>query len=264
MNPYFEITRPLTSFLAALGAVIGAVISGLPFSIFYFFIFLVVFLLSGAGMVINDYYDIEIDRINAPKRPLPSGRIKKEDAFIFGLFLFTLGILFSAFLNIYCFLLAAFNSVLEFLYARRFKKGFLFGNILVSYFTASTFLFGALITFDFKIIWVISSMAFLANMGREIYKGIEDIRGDKKLKLETLPIVSGKKSAREIAQGFIALAIVLSPLPYLSGFLNSIYLKIVSIPNILFLYSFSQPPVKVKFITKVAMYLVLLACLLGI
>ncbi len=107
-------------------------------------------------------------------------------------------------------------------------------------------------------------MAFLANMGREIYKGIEDIRGDKKLKLETLPIVSGKKSAREIAQGFIALAIVLSPLPYLSRFLNSIYLKVVSIPNILFLYSFSQPPVKVKFITQVAMYLVLLACLLGI
>ena len=263
-NPYFEIIRPITSFLAALGAVIGAIISGLPFSIFYFLIFFVLFLLSSAGMVINDYYDIEIDKINAPQRPLPSGRIKREDAFIFGLFLFTLGILLSAFLNIYCFLLAIINSLLEFLYAKHFKKGFLFGNILVSFFTASTFLFGAFLTFDFKIIWVLSLMAFLANMGREIYKGIEDIKGDKKLKLETLPIISGKRSAKEIAQGFIALAVVLSPLPYLSGLLNSLYLRIVSISNILFLYSFSQPPVKTKFITKVAMYLVLLACLLGI
>jgi len=264
MNPYFEITRPLTSFLAALGAVIGAVISGLPFSGFYFLIFLVVFLLSSAGMVINDYYDIEIDKINAPQRPLPSGRIKKEDAFIFSLFLFTLGVLLSAFLNIYCFLLVLLNSVLEFLYARNFKKGFLFGNILVSYFTASTFLFGALITFDFKIILVISLMAFLANLGREIYKGIEDIKGDKKLRLETLPVISGKRSAREIAQGCIALAVVVSYLPYFLGFFDSLYLKMISIPNVLFLYSFSLSPSKFKFISKGAMYLALLAFLFSI
>jgi geranylgeranylglycerol-phosphate geranylgeranyltransferase len=263
MNHYLEIIRPGTSLLAALGAVAGAAISGLPFSVFYLYILLTVFLISGAGMVINDYYDIEIDRINAPQRPLPSGRISKENAFLYSIILFTSGILISTPLGTYCFLLALLNSILEFFYARNLKKRFLVGNILVSYFTASTFLFGALVTFDFKVIWIISLLAFLANMGREIYKAIEDIRGDKKMRLDTLPIAAGIKSAKEIAQGFIASAVILSPLPYLSGLLTSTYMKIVSISNVLFLYSFSQAPSKSKIITKIAMFLVLAACLLG-
>jgi len=264
MNPYLEIIRPGTSFLAGLGAIAGAAISGLPFSILYLYIFLTVFLISGAGMVINDYYDIEIDRINAPQRPLPSARMSRESAILYSLILFSSGILISTLLGIYCFLLALTNSILEFLYSRNFKKRFLVGNVLVSYFTASTFLFGALITFDFKIIWIVCLLAFLSNMGREIYKAIEDVRGDKKMKSDTLPIAAGVKSAREIAQGFIASAIVLSPLPYLSGLLGSLYLKIVSVSNVLFLYSFSQHPRKIKLITKLAMFIVLLACLLGL
>lgn len=264
MNPYLEIIRPGTALLASLGAIIGAIVSGAPLSVFYFYIFWTVFLITGAGMVVNDYYDIEIDKINASHRPLPSGRISKKKALLYCVVLFMAGLALSSLLNIYCFFLAFLNSVLEVLYARNFKKRFLTGNVLVSYFTASTFLFGALITFDFRIIKIVALLAFLANMGREIYKAIEDIRGDKKMKLETLPIVSGVKSAREIAQGFIASAVLLSPLPYLSGLLTGTYLKVVSISNVLFLYSFSQTPKKIKDITKVAMFIVILAFLFGI
>lgn len=262
MSPYVEILRPGTSLLAALGAVIGAIIAGV-YGFVLFYIFLAVFLIAGAGMVINDYYDIEIDRINAPFRPLPSGRISRKNALIYCLFLFSLGLFFSALLNLYCFLLALFNSILEFLYAKRFKRTFLFGNFLVSYFTASTFIFGSFLTLDFKITWILALLAFLANTGREIFKAIDDIRGDKKMKLETLPIVSGVRTAREIAQGFIASAILLSSFPYFSGLLEGAYLKIVSISNFLFLYSFSKEPSEIRRISKIAMYITLLAFLMG-
>jgi len=264
MNPYIEIIRPGTSLLAALGAIIGAVISGAPFSILFLYIFLAVFLITGAGMVLNDYYDLEIDKVNAPHRPLPSERISKREAFSFSGLLFLGGFFFSALLGPYFSLLTLVNSWLEVLYASDFKRRFLIGNIVVSYLAASVFLFGALLTFDFRIVWIISLLAFLANMGREIFKAIEDIKGDREMKLETLPIVAGIRSAREIAQGFIASAVLLSSLPYLSGLLRASYLRIVSLSNILFLYSFSQTPTKIKKITKVAMLIVLLAVLLAI
>jgi len=83
------------------------------------------------------------------------------------------------------------------------------------------------------------------------------------MKLDTLPIAIGINSAKQIAQGFIAGAIVLSPLPYLSGLLNMTYLRIVIISDILFLYSLSKNPTKTKKIAKLAMIIVLLAFLFG-
>ena len=37
--------------------------------------FLVGFFLSGSAMISNDYFDLEVDRVNRPERPLPSGRV---------------------------------------------------------------------------------------------------------------------------------------------------------------------------------------------
>lgn len=263
MNPYLEITRPVNSIMAGLGAIIGAIISGAPFSISFLYVFWAVFFITGAGMVLNDYYDLEIDKINAPHRPIPSGRISQKKALFYSIGLFIAGISFSALINIYCLVLALINSFLLFLYSKKFKRDFLSGNIMVSYFTASTFLFGAFIAFDFKLVLIVSLLAFLSNMGREILKSIEDVRGDKKMKLDTLPIAVGITSAKTIAQGFIASAVILSPLPSLLGFLNTTYLGIVSIADVLFLYSLSQTPSKAQKIAKLAMLVVLLAFLLG-
>ncbi len=261
MNAWIEIIRPATSLLAAIGAVVGAVIAGVPFSIDFVYVFLAVWFVAGAGMVINDYYDIEIDRINAPHRPLPSGRISRKNALSYSVFLFSLGLVFSAFLNIYCFVLVLFNGLIEFFYAKIYKKWWLFGNILVSWLAGSVFIFGGLITFDFRLIWIVSLLAFLSNMGREIFKAIEDVRGDRKMKLDTLPVSSGTKTAKEIAQGFIASAILFSNLPYLSGLLRASYLKIAALGNAIFFYSLYEKPNKVKLMTKIAMLIIVLAIL---
>jgi len=249
--------------MGGLAVITGAIVSGAQVSILFLYAFLAGLFITGAGMVLNDYYDLEIDKINTPHRPLPSGRISQKNALFYSIGLFIIGLFFAALLNIYCLLLALFNIFLEFLYSRKFKRVFLVGNIMVSWFTASTFIFGALITFNLKIVGIMSLLAFLSNMGREIFKCIEDTKGDRKMKLDTLPIAIGINSAKQIAQGFIAGAIIFSPVPYLSGLLNMTYLRIVIISDILFLYSLSQNPTKTKKITKLAMIIVLLAFLLG-
>jgi len=263
MNPYIKIIRPITSIMAGLAVIIGLILSGAQIPILFLYAFLAVFFLSGAGMVINDYYDLEIDKINAPHRPLPSGRISKKNALFYSIFLFMTGIFFSALLNIYCLILALFNTFLEILYSRNLKKFFLLGNVMVSWFAASIFLFGAFVTFDFRIIGLISLLTFLITMGREIYKCIEDTRGDRKMGLDTLPIAIGVDSAKDIARGFIASAILISPLPYVLGFLNISYLIVVSIGSILLLYALYQNSTKITMIIKIAMFIALSAFLFG-
>jgi 4-hydroxybenzoate polyprenyltransferase len=54
--------------------------------------------LYGGGIVFNDIFDLELDKIERPERAIPSGRISLQNAFIFGTMLLLIGII-SAFLN---------------------------------------------------------------------------------------------------------------------------------------------------------------------
>ncbi len=257
---YLEIIRPSICLMSGSAVIIGAVISGAEFSILFLCGFFSVFLITAGGTVINDYYDLEIDKINTPHRPLPSGKISKEKALIYSLFLFILGIIFSAGVNIFCLALALFNTFLLIIYSQKLKQTVLAGNILVSWLTASALLFGAFITFNFEIVFVLALLAFFSILGREIFKDIEDIPGDKARGLKTLPIVVGSALAKKAAQLFIAITILLSPLPYRYFGLN--YLMIIFFVDVLFFYSLFQSPTKAKNIIKIAMAIALAAFLL--
>ena len=53
--------------------------------------------LYGGGVVLNDVFDADLDKIERPERPIPSGLIKKSSAGLFGIVLLLLGILCAAF-----------------------------------------------------------------------------------------------------------------------------------------------------------------------
>lgn len=263
MNPYIEIIRPSISGMAAFGVLVGALVAGAQQVSLISYAIITGFVVSGAGVVLNDYYDYKIDKINAPHRPLPSGRMSKKTALIYSGILFAIGIVFAALINIYCILLVLLNTFLEFSYAKKLKQIAVIGNITDSWFVASTFIFGALITLDLRIVWILSLLAFLSNMGREITKCIEDIKGDKKFGLKTLPIITSVKFSKRIAQALVILAIILSFLPYYLGFFDIKYLVIVLIADALFLVSLFQD-VKINQKTmKIAMVVALVAFLVG-
>lgn len=238
MLSYIEILRPLNGLMAILAVIIGAIVAGVPFSPLHMgiiFASLAAFLQSGAGMVLNDYFDREIDKINRPLRAIPSGRISPNAAKFYAVALFAASLIFAWMINIYAFALATFNLIVFFIYAYDLKKT-PYGHFVVSYLVASVYIFASLIAEKVSaLIIILSCLAFLANAGREIAKGIEDFRGDKKMKAKTFEIEFGKENAAVAGIFLTAAAIFLSPAPLWFGIkLN--YIFVVAIADLIFVY----------------------------
>lgn len=88
-------------------------------------------LIGGGGMVINDIFDVEIDRINKPQRPLPSGAVSAASAALFYAVLSAVGLLLNLFLHSSAQAIATGAVVLIFFYSYRLKSTPLFGNLMV-------------------------------------------------------------------------------------------------------------------------------------
>jgi geranylgeranylglycerol-phosphate geranylgeranyltransferase len=235
LKAYWEILRPFNCMMAAAAAIIGLAIGGGLEPGATALIFLTVFLVTGAGNAINDYYDREIDAINRPKRPIPSGRISARAAFNYSLALFVAGCLFAGLVNQVCLTVAVFNSALLFLYARNLKATPLAGNISVAFLTGSTFLFGGAAAglqglFANQVPFLLS---FLVSMSREIAKDIEDMAGDRLGGARTLPILAGERLSAALATAFALAAVVLG---FFAPF-GKVYLAIVLVADLFFLRS---------------------------
>jgi len=235
LKAYWEILRPFNCMMAAVAAIIGLTVAGELSSKSAALIFLTVFLVTGAGNAINDYYDRDIDKVNRPKRPIPSGRISPERACYYSLALFAAGCLSASLVNQICLLLAAFNSALLVLYARSLKATPLAGNVTVAFLTGSTFLFGGAAAgmhglFANQVPFLLS---FLVSMSREIAKDIEDLAGDMAGGAKTLPILAGERPSAALAAAFALGAVVLS---FFAPF-GRLYLVIVVVADLFFMLS---------------------------
>lgn len=243
MRAHLQLIRSGNCLMGAFAAVIGIIIaySMLNSAVTISFldiplIFLAVFLITGAGNSINDYFDVDIDTVNKPSRPIPSGRIGLSAALYFSLTLFAVGTTLAFIINVTCGLIALFNSLLLIYYARTLKRTALFGNISVGYLTGSTFLFGGAV-FGIEGVMalaVLFLLATFATIAREIVKDIEDIEGDKKDGANTLPIRIGVKKSAYVAASVGILAVLASPIPYLQSMLSPVYLYVVGAADILF------------------------------
>lgn len=268
MIAYLEILRPSICILTIFAVIVGALIGGVSISYYLLITCLVAFLIAGAGNTINDYFDYETDRINKPHRPIPAAKIRRRSALNYSIILFILAIFLVLFLNVYLITLAFFNIGIILVYGRKLKRLPLIGNFGPSWLAASSFLFGNLITGNISItVLLLFLMAFSSNVGREITKSIEDIEGDKRIRMKTLPIVAGKNFAGWIAMIFILFAIIFSPLPYMLNLLSINYLYLVIITDIIFAFScflIFILPKKSQLLMKIAMFIAIVAFLVGI
>lgn len=263
---YLKIVRPLNGLMASFAVFIGFFVGSLGLFLEQSLLLAIasVFFFSSAGIVLNDYFDYEMDKVNAPHRPLPSGKIAKKTALYYSMALFAFAIAIAFFINIYCLGLALLNTVLEILYAWKFKRIALLGNFVDSWFPASSFLYGALAALSLGSVPLLALLAFLANSGREIYGDIEDIKGDLKEKAKTLPIMVGARNARIIANVFVLSAVFLSVLPWYFGILNINYLFVVALADLVFIASMFVKPKQNQFLSKVAMIIAMIAFVVGV
>lgn len=274
---FFELIRLRNCLIGFFGVFVTAILIN-PENLFQESIILAaltVFFLMGAGNMINDYFDSEIDKINKPFRPIPSGRIENENVLMLSIVFFFLGIIIAKNINFYCFLISIINSLLLVFYAKYSKKLLLVSNLGISYLVASIFIFGAFSVAgtinkeQIKILTILTASAFLMTFSREIIKDIEDMEGDKKEYSITLPIKFGVRKAKNLAIFFAIIAILFSAFPFFilsqqSWFFNlQIYGFFIAIADLLFLISLTMHPSLSQRLMVFGMLLALIGFFLG-
>lgn len=236
MNPYLEILRPGNAIMAVIAIFLMAVISG-QFTLEALMAAVVVFLVTGAGNSINDYFDHKIDAINKPERPIPSGRISLKTALIYSISLFIVGIILAFSINFLLGMIAFLSSILMIFYARDLKTKCLIGNLSISFLTGLCFVFGGIAVGQIMVSIYLGFYAFLMTMAREIVKDMEDMEGDKEEGATTLPLVYGTRTSSVIAAFFMIIASLTSPVLYFLGIFNLLYLIILIVAIIVFISS---------------------------
>jgi geranylgeranylglycerol-phosphate geranylgeranyltransferase len=297
MLAYLDIMRPHNSVMAILAVAIGwMLITGfspeLVLAPNLLLAIAAVFLINGAGNVINDYLDLECDRINRPDRPLPSGKIGKRAALAYAVALFSLGVFCAGLINMVTFYIAIINTVMLVVYSLELQNKVFVGNAAVSYMVGSTFLFGGAATgsVDFiKLPLILMLLSFLATFAREVVKDLEDIEGDKKgfLKRATkgpslaerfgvsgseVTLNYNKGRAKIFAAAGLLAAVLISPAPFLMGIFGNAYLFALMPTDCVFLIAFYmtlRSSAKKDYSTisrdiKIGMLLALVSFLIGI
>ena len=173
--------------------------------------------IAAAGNIINDIYDVEVDTINKPKKVLIGKKISEKNATRLFILLNIIGVSIGFYLSnsigkpSFAALFIVFSALL-YVYASYLKGMFLVGNLVVSALVAMSLLIVALFdllpsitienqivqTVVFKIVLYFAVFAFFITFIREIVKDLQDINGDNKAEMNTLPIVLGRRRTVKI------------------------------------------------------------------
>jgi geranylgeranylglycerol-phosphate geranylgeranyltransferase len=183
------------------------------------------FLLSAAALVFNDVFDLKIDRVNQPGRPLPAGAIRPVEAVIWGGLVSAVGLAAAGWISRAALDIALVFWIIGLIYNWRGKQAGLIGNLMVASSVAVTFILGAVSVWDpFNInALLFATMAFCIDLGEEIAGDAMDMEGDELGGSRSLALILGKRSALRIAVGSWVVVVVLSLIPLVGGCLGMGY-----------------------------------------
>ncbi|MBU0473256.1 MAG: geranylgeranylglycerol-phosphate geranylgeranyltransferase [Bacteroidetes bacterium] len=185
---------------------------------------------NACGNIINDYFDMEIDKINRPNRVLPSGKISPRLALNSYVSITYFAILLAFYnLNFNAFLIVLITSAMMFLYSFILKGIPLVGNIVVAFFTGLAFLFGSVVVGNIYCGIIPTVFAFLISLMRELVKDVEDIKGDQSVSISTFPIKYGVDSTVKLISILGIVLIISTTIPFLFKIYNLYYFIFVSL-----------------------------------
>ncbi len=241
LAPFLTLVRIPNCLMIGLAVLVAETIGlgSLPSPTEAVFGFLTAFMLLAGTMVFNDIQDVQVDRINSPDRPIPSGRVTLRQAYALSIVFSALALISSLVLGVLTFLTALVALALMAYYNTRGKKTGLLGNVVVSFNVALPFFFGGLAVNSLRpLLFIFFLVAFLANTAREVAKGIADIAGDSSKGILTIAVTQGPKRAAELAAAFFLVAVLLSFLaPVFDQRVSLFYYPIVVFADLGFLYS---------------------------
>ena len=226
----------------------------------------VAFFLMAGGNMINDVFDVEVDRTAHPSRAIPRGIFSRRFVFRWAISFYAIALFFAGLINPYSFIFALAAEFLLLLYELRLKKYPGIGNVVIGALVGSVFLGTAAAIDRWKILTVLGLLAFLINVARELIKDIEDIEGD--VDRNTFPKSFGVNSTLYASWFILIITIVLFVMPYypLALFSGYLYLGGMAAADLVILvgiYQSKKNPKRGQQMLKFAMLLALVTFLLG-
>lgn len=272
---YIKLTRPFNGVISFISILLAIYIAGgVSISLINYIIAATAGMLTGAaGNVINDYFDVEIDKINRPDRMIASGKISTTSAINFYLMLIVTALILSLFLNMEAFVVVTVASIFIFLYSSMWKKLPLIGNVVVSSVTGFAFIYGGIVVGNILPTIFPALFAFMTTLIREIVKDIQDIKGDKARDLKTFPISYGAKKSVKLINILTLILILMTTFPFfLSLYKIEFLVFVMMIVNPLLIRTVKMLSVaktsndfyKVSSLIKIVMILGIIGIILGI
>lgn len=225
----YKISRPLSTFTGVLAVILGGYVAGTGAWLSIALAGLSTLLISAAANAWNDYLDLEIDRINQPQRPLPSGMVAPQTAKIYSFVLALLGVVVAAFIGWQGFLIALFANVLLYVYSWRLKSTVLLGNASVALVSALSAIFGGVAAGNVRPSLWLGLIIFVAILGREVLKTLADYEGDLRQQCRTIATVWGRRRARIVFYILAGATLIVMMLPWSLAIYRPIYAYIVAL-----------------------------------
>jgi geranylgeranylglycerol-phosphate geranylgeranyltransferase len=223
----YKISRPVSTLSGALSVVLGGYVAGTGEWLNITLASIVTMLVSSSANAWNDYLDIEIDKINQPQRPLPSGMVSERVALGFAIITAIISVILAAYINLPSFIIAVAVNALLFVYSWKLKSTVLLGNATVALISALSAIFGGVAAGNVKPTLWLAVIIYTAIMGREVLKTLADYEGDLRQKCRTVSTVWGRRPARIVFYILALITVGMMLLPYLFRVYQPIYAYLV-------------------------------------
>ena len=244
MNPrgLLDLIRPVNCVMIGFAVIVGAFVSK-PTSMPWLQLalgFFTGFFICAYSMSVNDIYDLEVDRVNRPDRPIPSGRVSVRQASTLSLTMLVAGLACTVLSFIpLAVVIALAYAFLSWLYNARAKRTGLPGNLIVASSLAIPFIYGGAVSGGSiwgSLLLMMALTAFFSGVGREVVKSMADVEGDAKREISSLARTRGLGVASRVGALFFMLAVLTSWVPLATGLANQAYTYGVIIPDVIFIY----------------------------
>lgn len=241
-----QLSRPFTLIAPSCGVLAGGIIAlashgelsvlGSLESILWplFAASLLYAVINSASNAFNQVYDLDIDAVNKPSRPIPSGTISIKGALAFSIVLYCASIAVAALVSTYFLLFTALFIAITILYSIppfRLKKRLWVSNLSIAVARSWLLFLAGWSIYPFTnplepTIWFVGLVLFVFLLGSSATKDFTDLEGDRLHDMRTLPVVYGTKRAIDIIAPFFIAPFLLIPAGVILGYLPvaSVYL----------------------------------------
>ncbi len=230
-----EMIRPELPIAAGVCVVLGQAVGlgALPGAGMVALGFLLGVCLSGSAMVFNDYFDLEVDKVNAPQRPLPSGRVSPAEAIALGVGLALAAAVIAWRIHPIALGLSAVTWGMGFWYNAKLKAAGLAGNLVVSSSVGMTFIMGGVSVGQASnpMVWIFGAIAFFFDLGEEIAGDAMDMEGDQKRGSRSLALMYGRRAALRVSCALFGGVVGLTLLPVAWGQRSLAYLIPIAVTD---------------------------------